>query len=551
MDLKNFEKNIHIKDYFGVIKRRKVLIILFFILVTGIVTAVSFLMSPVYRATVTILIDVESPNVLTTTGMVSLESQDYYSYKEYYQSQKEILTSRSILKKVFDEFGLGSSKDYADVKDPIKKFSKRIKAEPIRDTRLLELHAEDENPVLAADIANRIAEIFVRRNLYYISRDELINLLKNEYLKLETKLSEYSKIYKKKHPKMIRLYEEMKEMSEKIDQVKKSSFNMDVIDDSAEVEIYALEGLKANNISIQDPAEPPKTPVRPKKKINVAVAVIIGLFGGIGLAFFTEYLDDTVKDLEDMKELSEWPLLGTIPKIDKSKTMTEFEKDLLTHIKPKDPTSEAYRAIRTSILFSATEEHPIRNFLVTSPGAQEGKTTTLCNLAATIAQTGKKVLMVDADMRKPRLHEVFKQKNNKGLSDYLSAQCSLDDVIKSTNVNNLSYIAGGPYPPNPSELLSSHKISEFMKQTAKQFDYILFDTPPVAVVTDAIVLSRFTDGIIMVIESGKTSRRVLPRVLEMVDAAKVKVIGTIINKISLKHNAYYHYYYTHYYGKTK
>ncbi|MBL7157874.1 MAG: polysaccharide biosynthesis tyrosine autokinase [Candidatus Omnitrophica bacterium] len=548
MNTLHAEQELHFSDYMNVMRKRRGVVLLFFITTVAVVTIGSLIMKPVYRATATLLIDVESPNVLTSSGMVSLESQNYYTYKEYYQSQKEIITSRGIVSKVFDELGLGNTREYAKSKEPIKDFLKTMKVEPVRDTRLLKLHVENKNPVLAAKIANRIAEIYVKRNLYYISRDESMNLLKNEYLKLEAKLSEYNKIYLDKHPQMIRLKKEIDGLVKEIEGVKSSNFNYGIREAGIQDQ-YALEGLKANNVNIEDAAEVPALPVKPKKKLNVLLAIIVGFFGGVGLAFFFEYLDDTVKDVEDIRKLTEWPFLGGIPEIkEDSGRITEFKKDMWVHINPKDPASEAYRAIRTSILFSATEECPLKTQLITSPGPQEGKTTTACNLAIAMAQNGKRVLLVDADMRKPRLHGIFKKKNDKGLSLFLSGQAKIEDIIQETDIENVSLVTGGLNPPNPSELIAGHRMDEFIQNTKKKFDFVIFDTPPVAIVTDAIVLSKVVDGLILVLESGKTSRRVLPRIFHLLQGSKAKVIGTVFNKISIK-NSGYHYYYSRYYCK--
>ena len=510
----------------------------------------SFIMKPAYRSTVTLLIDTESPNVLAASGVVALESQHYYTYKDYYQSQKEIITSRIIARKVFNEFNLKDSKKYAKAKDPIKKFLKTIKVEPVRDTRLLRLHVENRDPELAAKIANRIADIYVKRNLYYISRDELMNLTKNEYLQLETKLSEYNKIYKEDHPKVIRLKKVISELVKKIENVKKSTVNYDMIQDELEsASQHALEGLKANNISIEDPAEVAVVPVRPKKLLNTLIAIVIGLFGGIAIAFFLEYLDDTVRSIEDLEKLSGWPYLGGIPTIDTTKKTEEREKYLLlTDRESRDPAAEAYRTIRTSIFFSSTEEHPLKSVLITSPGPQEGKTTVACNLGIAIAQNQKRVLLVDADMRKPRLHEVFKTKKKKGLSEFLCGQTQFEDVLEKTDIEGISFVNSGAHPPNPSELLSSHKMTDFITAAKKNFDLVIFDTPPIAVVTDAVILSQAIDGVIMTIESGKTSKRLLQRIYRILSEAKSRVIGTILNKIVITSGNYY-YYNTYYYGK--
>ncbi|MEA3328189.1 MAG: polysaccharide biosynthesis tyrosine autokinase [Candidatus Omnitrophota bacterium] len=534
------EAEAHISDYLKVLKSRKGVIITFFFVTVFTVTAGSFLMDPVYRATVTLLIDLESPNVLTTSGSVALKYPDYYAYKEYFQSQKEMVKSRTIAKQIFKEFKLSQSRDYLNARDKAKAFLKTIKVEPVRDTRLLLLNVDNKDPVLAADIANRIAEVYVERNLSYITKTEIINLLKNEYLKLQARLSEYSKVYKDKHPKMIRLKQEMEQMSERIKQ------EMELSSTSTFTSGLVLTGLKANNISIQDPAEVPIIPIKPKKRLNILLSVIVGLFGGIGLAFFFEYLDDTVKDINDVKKIVNWPFLGNIPRIEGIKKMTELKRDLFTQLKPEDPVSEAFRAIRTSIVFSSTEEHPLKSIVVTSPGPKEGKTTLLCNLAIVVARSQRKVLLVDADMRKPRLHTIFKAGNDVGISNFLSGQADFNQSTQKTEIKNLFLVSSGPNPPDPSELLSSHKMKEFIEDAKRKFDFILFDSPPVTVVTDAVVLSRIVDGAVVILESSKTNKRAIPGIDQLLKNSRVRVIGAIINKISPIRSGYR--YYAQYYG---
>jgi capsular exopolysaccharide synthesis family protein len=542
-------EEFNLKDYLNILRRRKGAVILFFLVTVIAVTVYSFTATPVYRATATLLIDMESPNVLTATGTVTLDTQSYYSYKEYYQSQQEMLTSLGILRAVYNEFSLGSTKDYAESKEPLKDFAKTVKVESVRDTRLLKLHVDNKDPELAAKIANRIAQVYVKRNLYYVSRNELMNLLKNEYLKLEARLVEYSKTYKWKHPKMIRLKQEMAEMSKRIDGVKKLSFKADIAPEELEgYDKYMVEGFKANNVSIQDAADTPLVPIRPKKRLDVLLATIVGLFGGIGLAFFFEYMDDTIKESEHVGRMTAWPLLGNVPIIGMGSKISELEKDVFVHTKPQEPAAEAYRSIRTSVLFSATDEHPLKAIVLTSPGPQEGKTTTLCNLGIAMAQNQKKVLLVDADMRKSRLHDVFKKENDKGLSTFLSSQAGFESLIRKTDIENISVVTSGPHPPNPSELISSHKMKDFIELVRKKFDFILFDTPPVAMLTDAVILSGFADGIIMVVQSGKTSKKALSRVHQVLKDAKVRVVGTVFNMISIASS---HYYYYSYYGKRK
>ncbi len=545
------EQEVHLNDYIAILRRRLGVVLLFFVVVVVTVTIISFWMTPIYRATTTILIDVESPNVLTAAGTVALQQQQPQAYSDYFRSQQEIITSRGLIEKVFNDFNLKNTPAYVDEKDPLKKFFKTITAEPIRDTRLLKLSVDNKDAELAAKLANSIAETYVLRNLYYISRDETMNLLKNEYLKLEAKLSEYSQIYKGKHPKIIRLKEEMEALVARLDNVKKvdASFKFDK-NPLTEKTGHALQGLKANNITIQDAAVAPIKPNKPNKLLNILLAIAIGLFGGVGIAFFLEYLlSGTVRDYDDLeRSTASWPLLGGIPRIAvKGERLTVFKRDLFTHLKSKEPASEAYRTIRTSIF--STEVKPVRSMLVTSLGPQEGKTTTLCNLGIVMAQAGKKVLLVDADIRKPRLHDVFRHKNEKGLSDFLLTQAELDDIVHASDIENLSFVSSGAIPPNPSELILSQRTKDFIDSAKKKFDIILFDTPPSGLVTDAILLSRVVDEVIIVVESGKTSKRVLARIYKILKSSNTKV-STILNRVDSSTGDYY-YYHSYYYGKKK
>jgi len=541
MDISNIQENLHLKDYLNILARRRGIALLFYSMVMLFVTIGTIVTTPVFRSTATLLIDMEGPNVLATSGSVSLGSRDYFAYKEYFQTQSEIIRSQDLLKHIFDEFKLSDSKDYKANKEQLTRFMETVEVEPVRDSRLLKINVENEDPVLATNIVNRIAEIYVKQNLYFITKDELTNLIKNEYLQLEQKLSEYGKIYKYKHPKMIRLENEMAGMMVKIEKLKEVTLNYNEdIDDIQQKYSHALQGFKANNVRILSKADVPITHIKPKKRVNLFLAFIIGVFGGIGLAFFFEYLDDTLQGIIDLKKLVKWPFLGSVPKIEAA---GKRRRCLFTHTKPADPVSEAYRAIRTSILFSSPKRHPYKTMLVTSPGPEEGKTTTICNLAITLAHSKKKVLLVDADMRKPRLFSVFKKSVDVGLSTYLSGETEPDDIIQQTEVENLFLATSGPIVPDTAELLSTDKMQEFIDKYKTEFDFILFDCPPIPIVTDAIILSRHVDGIVLVVQKGITSRRILRHVSQLLSESKTKVIGTILNKspITAGSNSYYYY----------
>ncbi|NSW84417.1 MAG: CpsD/CapB family tyrosine-protein kinase [Syntrophothermus sp.] len=216
--------------------------------------------------------------------------------------------------------------------------------------------------------------------------------------------------------------------------------------------------------------------------------------------------------------------------------------EMITHWHPKSPLAEAYRTLRTSIHFSASGE-PLRTLLITSAGPSEGKSTTLANLAIAMAQAGGKVLVVDADLRKPNQHKIFNVLNGAGLTNHLVEGTSLDGVIQETEVPGLYVLPCGPIPPNPSELLGSRRMEDFLKEVRERFDTVLFDSPPVVAVTDATVLAPRLDGVVLVVRS-KVARIDLTReARELLEKTGARLIGVVLNAVRLPAEDYYYYYY--------
>ncbi len=537
-----------LSNYLEVLRRRRNIVIFFFCLTVVIAGIVTFFTKPVYRATVTLLIDVESPSVLSGGG-IDAGTQGYAtygSYREYYKSQMGIITSTPILEQVFKEFDLSSLEKYREEKEPLKEFAKTVSVKPVKESRLLKLNANSKDPSLAKKIANRIAEIYIQHNLAYISKSEWLNLLKNEYLRLKAKLFEYSKIYKESHPEMIRIKKEIDEVIENISRGKRSSFTEEDIEGQAAKSKYqqALEGLKANNVSIVAAAKEPVRPVKPNKVFNIMVAIIVGLFGGIVLAFFIEYQDFSIKGVDDLERIVDWPYLGQIPKVGGAR------KEFHVQRHPNDFISEAIRSIRTQVLFLDTKENPVKAVVVSSLGPQEGKTTFLCNLGIIMASNKKKILLVDSDMRKPRLHAIFKKKTDKGLSHFLAGQVEYKDIIVPTEVENLFFVGNSQPPPNPAELLSNDRMKEFIDKVKEEFDFILFDSPPISMITDATILSKMLDGVIVVVECEKTPKKALARSYKLLKNSRIKVLGVVIDRVPVSSGDGYYYAYS-YSGKKR
>ncbi|MGD6942430.1 CpsD/CapB family tyrosine-protein kinase [Cytobacillus gottheilii] len=217
------------------------------------------------------------------------------------------------------------------------------------------------------------------------------------------------------------------------------------------------------------------------------------------------------------------------------------KRKLITKNDPKSPIAEQYRTIRTNIQFSAIDEE-IRTILVTSSGPGEGKSTTVANLAVVFAQQGKRVLLVDADLRKPTVHYTFNTLNTTGLTNVLTNQMSLMEAVKANDEKNLYILPCGPIPPNPSELLGSKAMTRVMDEALNEFDIILFDTPPVLAVTDAQILANKCEGTIIVVGSGKTEKEQLLKSKELLTAAQAKILGVVLNNKKMKETDNYYYY---------
>jgi len=317
-------------------------------------------------------------------------------------------------------------------------------------------------------------------------------------------------------------------------------------------------GLRSSNIRVVDVARTPTSPIAPNVRRSMVLGVLLGLGLGLGLAFLLESLDNTVHNLEEIGAISALPALATIP-LQPSKNglsrkllrATADEKSgsptLVTYSRPRSEVSEAYRSLRTSILLSAFGAPP-KVILVTSASPQEGKTTISANSALVLAQRGSRVLLLDADLRRPGLEELFGIKSRGGLSTVISGVDKVEDVmLPFTEVPNLWILPAGPIPPQPAELLSSTVMKDYIARWRNEFDHVIIDTPPCLSVTDAVVLSPLADRVILVARSGQTTRPALRRACDLLLQVNARVMGIVLNALNV-HSAEGHYYYGGRYG---
>ncbi|MDL1958519.1 MAG: polysaccharide biosynthesis tyrosine autokinase [Deltaproteobacteria bacterium] len=432
-----------------------------------------------------------------------------------------------------------------------------------------------------------------------IATNQVIQELKSQYVELTGEYYNLSNKYGKEHPKMVRLSAAMKGINEKIAQeVKKTLQSIETeyrvalaeeesIRQAMEAkkrEALALndkqigynslkremetsrslyeslltrvkeagltEGLEATNIMVVDPARVPDHPVKPRKARNVLLAIIVGLTLGVGTAFFFEYLDNTINTPDELERYVKIPFLGVIGKF-KADTPGE---EIITHSNPRSYIAEGFRNIRTNLLFSSPDIEK-KHILITSSFPKDGKTSQAANIAVSFAQMGKKVFLIDGDMRKPRIHELFNLERSPGLSDYLAGKESGPQL---TGITGLEIFTAGRICPNPAELLGSKRMKELLEsgRAKDDFDMIIIDSPPILSVADAAILSAVTDGVVLVINAGSTPRPAIQRAIQQLSDVEAKLIGCVLNNMDFEKEGYYYSYcygykkyYDYYYGE--
>jgi len=460
--------------------------------------------------------------------------------------------------------------------------------------------AEAENERRRTEIAYKQLQELVKAGRSPETHPELaqdleIQRLKTDYLVLLKEQAEASKKWGPKHPRMIQLTSEVEMQKKKLDEeiqlaietlknryeaaksreeafrqalarqkeleqeLSEKAIGYRQLQRDVEAEEQLLEEvlrqakekaskveLEETNISVSAPALVPDRPASRHRVRNTVLAGLVGLFMGVALAFLLEFVDNSIRTVEDVEEHLAVPFLGWIPTIEGIRSRRHGGDGLVVLSKPESAVAENFRTVRTNIVFS-TAESAKRSIMVTSAIAAEGKTTVVANLAIALAQLGRKVVLIDTDLRRPSVHKLFGIKHKPGLTSVLVGEAKLEDVIRDTEVEGLKIITSGPVPPNQTELLDSGAMRDVIMRLTEQFDMCLFDSPPAASVADPLILSRMVGGVIGVIRCGVVSRGVVQRSLQQLTDVNAKILGVVLNNVNMKRDRYTRSYYYRYY----
>jgi len=508
----------------------------------------SRLQTPIYQASTTILVN-EAPS-----AQANNYSAIYLTYSQLTNTYAAMLTKQPLLDKVKQRLGLVESS---------AQFS--VKVNPVRDTQLLQLVVESTDPYLAASVANELVLVFtdeiksLQESKFLSSKENL----QNQLTYLEKQIQDNSTsldaliqaniktIQQQTQSQQIEpvptqtLEEQARQMNQpEINQIETrlTQYRQIYASVLASFEQIRLAEAQATTSFIQvEPAVPSTAAIRPQVLRNTLLAVIVGLMIAVGGIFAIEFLDDTIRDPDTVTALTGLPVLATISHHD------PIANEPITQSNPRSPISESFRSLRTNVKY-ASVDHPIRRLLITSPTPEDGKTTVSSNLAVVLAQGGSSVVLIDADLRRSRIHKAFGLENKTGITNlFVQPSLYLDGASQPVKTENLRIMTSGGTPPNPSELLGSKKMNEILKGLEETTDIIILDTPPVLTVTDAVALSSSVDGVLVVAKIGNTKQAALVKAIEQLRQVNANIMGVVINDINLRSSRYYYYYRNYYY----
>ena len=531
---------LELRDYLAVLNRRKITIALTATVVVVAALVYAFLQTPMYRATAEVLLQSENAADIIDAEGVSTNPQ---ANANAVLTEIEVMRSRSVRNAVSDELGYAPSVSVARK----------------GETSVVSLSATDAKPERAAEEVNTFATTFIelRRTSNVASLEEAIGILTDQITTIDDQLDESDRIIAvldarirdtpTDDPAYGGYVAEREQAGEEADALRLSlgTQRASYSERLGQLQL-ALNAARTGGGEVVSEASAPGSPFSPDPIRNGSVALVLGLLLGAGLAFLREYLDDTIRNKDDLDAVTGGAdVLGLIPKVEAWRNRGETRLVSLTA--PKSSVAETYRGLRTSLQFIGVDR-PLTVIQVTSASASEGKTTTLANLGVAFARAGNRVVLVDCDLRRPRLHSFFDLDNHVGFTSLILGEANIEDAVQEVpGVPRLAVLASGPPPPNPSELLSTRSAQTLLSSLAEYADYVLIDSPPLLPVADSVILARYVDATVLVATVDSTAKRGLRRALELLDQVDAPLVGVVLNGLEAE-AAYAHGYGYGYYG---
>ncbi len=513
------KEELDIRQYLSLLVYRSWLILLIGIVAGAISYLISIRFPPIYESTTSVLVN-EAPES---------KSADYSSVlmsKQLTSTYSQMMVNDLVLKQVAGEFGLSN---------PLDEMKEWITVSPVRDTQIIKVSVKTTNPDFSANIANAVVKAFSTQ-----IQDIQTQRFSQSKITLESQLADTEKQITTYSGQMeiATTSEEKERLEAKVTQYRTIYSNLL----TSYEQIRLSEAQAVSSVVQVEPATANPIPVEPDLLLNTLLAALIGMLITGGIIVAREAFDDTIKTPEEVNRRFNLPILGVINH-QPAKTDT-----LITLREPRSPISESYRTLRTNVSF-ASVDRPLRTVMITSAEPGDGKSTTICNLGVVLAQNGKRVLVADCDLRRPRIHTYFGLPNRQGMSTLIAHSESLANVRKSTPVEGLSVVTSGSLPPNPSELMGSQKLLSIFQNMLQSADMILIDTPPTLTVSDAATLAPSLDGVLLVVKPGTTRASALRQTLDQFRQVNARVIGVVLNDVVTRGNPYgYHYNYYHNYA---
>jgi succinoglycan biosynthesis transport protein ExoP len=488
-----------IRNYIAILWRRKWVIAVTIFVTATVVVAGTLAATPMYVASTKL-------RVLTpSSGSVDWASYDMGYTNRLMNTYVEIAASRPVLAELMQRLGLAHSP--------------QIKVEIVPNTELIQITVEDPNPILVAQAANALADILIAqsRELYTGGGKTAREILGQQLAQIEDELDQARREYEALVAQSLEDSDRVMAASRSIALKEQTYATLLESYERARVK----EAMQANTVFVVEPADTPQAPSKPRKKLNVALGCMIGLAGGMGLAFLFENLDTTLYTVQQIEKVAALSILGKIPIAKRQQEITLFNGN--------SPQTEAFRRLRTKV-FALDHKTPFHTLLMTSAEPKEGKSTIVANLALAMAQAGHKVIVVDGDLRLPTLHKIFELPNEVGLSSILKQEATLDEAIQRSTIEGVQVLTSGPRPPNPTELLDSAWMTALIKQLAQQFDMVLLDTPSLLAVTDAIVLAPSADGVLLVVGRTQARRETVQSACQHLADVQAHPVGVVVNR---------------------